>query len=98
MFRYSYVAQYTIVDLSSRGTNQLKAFGESVLQLAVWAPVGNGIVFVAKNDIFYRPNATSSTVRQITRDGVIGNVYNGVPDWVYEGKVPTFTGIAESAN
>lgn len=63
----------------------MNANGEAILQLAVWAPVGNSIAFVARNNIFYRPSATSLQVKQITKNGIIGNIYNGVPDWVYEG-------------
>lgn len=53
--------------------------------LAQWAPVGNGLVFVHDNNIFYKANV-SSTPAQITTDGR-ENIYNGVCDWVYEEEV-----------
>lgn len=56
------------------------------LQLASWAPVGTGLVYVFKNDIYYisAPENVLNPER-ITDDGVEGVIYNGVPDWVYEG-------------
>lgn len=56
------------------------------LQLASWAPVGTGLVYVYNNDIYYI--STPENVinpQRITSDGVEGVIYNGVPDWVYEG-------------
>lgn len=59
------------------------------LQLAKWSPVGHSLVVVDHNDLFYigdienmkKPNS----VLEITQTGRRG-VYNGIPDWVYEGK------------
>ncbi|KAF5298439.1 hypothetical protein FQR65_LT01218 [Abscondita terminalis] len=86
IYRHSYVAQFTVVNLKTLATSSINAKGEIILQLAVWAPVGNAIAFVARNNVFYQPSATSFS-RQITLDGQIGNIYNGVPDWVYEEEV-----------
>ncbi|KAK4880204.1 hypothetical protein RN001_008350 [Aquatica leii] len=86
IYRHSYVAQFTVVNLKTLATSSINAKGEIILQLAIWAPVGNAIAFVARNNIFYQPGATAFS-RQITVDGQIGNVYNGVPDWVYEEEV-----------
>lgn len=56
------------------------------LQLATWAPVGTGLVYVFKNNIYYI-TAPENVLKpeRITSDGVEGVIYNGVPDWVYEG-------------
>lgn len=56
------------------------------LQLATWAPRGNALVYVHQNNIYYRPEAEVAVDYQITDTGVFGTIYNGVPDWVYEGK------------
>lgn len=58
------------------------------LQLASWAPRGNALVYVYQNNIYYRPEAEVAVDYQITDTGVVGTVYNGVPDWVYEGEFP----------
>lgn len=59
--------------------------GAVYAQVVVWAPVGSALAFVVGNDIYYRPEATAPSVR-ITNTGVQDTIYNGVPDWVYEGK------------
>lgn len=59
--------------------------GNAFLLLAEWAPVGNAIAFVYKNNIFYKPTVDSNTIINITTDG--GFVNNGIPDWVYEEEV-----------
>lgn len=59
---------------------------EDRLQSVTWAPKGNALAFVKDNDIYYRPFANASQNHRITNTGVFGVVYNGVPDWVYEGE------------
>lgn len=51
------------------------------------SPGTNAVAYVDKNNIYYRANAEdeSSDVR-LTSDGISGKLYNGVPDWVYEGE------------
>ncbi|OAD59160.1 Inactive dipeptidyl peptidase 10 [Eufriesea mexicana] len=69
----------------SRSETSLTANGSISLQLATWAPRGNGLVYVYQNNIYYRPEAEVAVDYQITDTGVFGIIYNGVPDWVYEG-------------
>lgn len=38
-------------------------------------------------DIYYRRGPRSTQVYRVTNDAVPGIVYNGIPDWLYEGKV-----------
>lgn len=45
------------------------------------------MVYVYQNNIYYRPEAEVAVDYQITDTGVVGTVYNGVPDWVYEEEV-----------
>jgi hypothetical protein len=61
--------------------------GGALLQLVRLAPVGNALVFVLDNDIYYRSSSSfGANEQRITFNGVPGIFYNGVPDWVYEGK------------
>lgn len=53
------------------------------MQLAVWSPIGNAFVFVYENNIYYRSSASSEETVKLTSDGNF--IYNGIPDWVYEG-------------
>jgi hypothetical protein len=59
--------------------------GKRRLQLVKWSPVKNSLAFVSRNNIFYKSEAESTTVIKITTDGLPYTLYNGVPDWVYEG-------------
>lgn len=57
------------------------------LSVAKWAPTGNSVVYVLDNNIYYVSEPTNVlNAVAITDDGVPGVIYNGVPDWVYEGK------------
>jgi dipeptidyl-peptidase-4 len=60
--------------------------GGALLQLVRLAPVGNALVFVLDNDIYYRSSSSySAEEKRVTFNGIPGILYNGVPDWVYEG-------------
>lgn len=56
------------------------------LHYARFTPAGNALVWVQGYDIYYRDEVRSSSVHRITQDAVPGVVYNGVPDWLYEGE------------
>jgi Dipeptidyl peptidase IV (DPP IV) N-terminal region len=51
-----------------------------------WSPRGNALVFVYKNDIYFRPSASSANTARVTNNGEPGVNFNGVPDWLYEGE------------
>lgn len=62
--------------------------GHPQLVLARWAPVGSSLAMVDDQyNIVYKRAATIIDVHRITDTGRPGVVYNGVPDWVYEGKL-----------
>jgi len=49
--------------------------------------MNNDIAYVHDNDIYHVTfTAGGSKVRRLTENGVPGIIYNGIPDWVYEGK------------
>lgn len=56
------------------------------VMLAKWSSTDNDLVYVYNNNI-YLMNLGKQEFSKLTRTGVPGIVYNGVPDWVYEGKV-----------
>jgi len=56
------------------------------LHYARFTPAGNALVWVQSYDIYYREEVRSASVHRITHDAVPGVVYNGIPDWLYEGK------------
>ncbi|XP_066587909.1 venom dipeptidyl peptidase 4 isoform X2 [Prorops nasuta] len=87
LYRHTYLAQYKIVNLETRVETSLASNDSTSLQLAIWAPRGNALIYVHQNNIFYRPEAEVPADYQITYNGVFGTIYNGVPDWVYEEEV-----------
>jgi dipeptidyl-peptidase-4 len=75
----------------SRKRVELKLWDSDVdshpfLQHVVWAPRGNALAFVYRNAIYYKTSAMTSHVYRVTNTGRPGIVFNGVPDWLYEGK------------
>ncbi|KAH0953559.1 hypothetical protein HN011_011109, partial [Eciton burchellii] len=87
LYRHTYLAHYKIVNLENLVETVLAANESTPLQLAIWTPRGNGLIYVYQNNIYYRPQAEVPNDYQITDTGVFGSIYNGVPDWVYEEEV-----------
>ncbi|RLU22782.1 hypothetical protein DMN91_005060 [Ooceraea biroi] len=86
VFRHSKVMSYVIYDVN-RGTYENIANGAAI-SLAMWSPTNNDIVYVQDNDIYYMTFKNGQTeVRRLTKTGIPGIIYNGIPDWVYEEEV-----------
>lgn len=94
-YRYSNLARYSIIDLEKNIVYPLepqqlpRAANEPQEQLryATWNKESNGLVYVYKNNIYYRSAPDSLVDTQITDDGQADAIFNGVPDWVYEEEV-----------
>lgn len=56
------------------------------LHYARFTPTGNALILVYNYDIYYSAAAREHRVWRVTEDAVPGVVYNGIPDWLYEGK------------
>jgi len=85
-FRHSTTSRFVIYDLINRSYSPVA--GGALLQLVRLAPVGNALVFVLDNDIYYRSSSSfGAEEKRVTFNGVPGIFYNGVPDWVYEEEV-----------
>lgn len=55
------------------------------LQYAAWLGNTTSIIIVADNDIFVRQSPSMEEDIRITSTGQENNIYNGVPDWLYQG-------------
>ena len=44
-------------------------------------------IYVQENNIYYLKDIKSEDSLEITTDGEIDQIYNGIPDWLYEGKL-----------
>ncbi|KAI0396539.1 dipeptidyl peptidase IV N-terminal region-domain-containing protein [Xylariaceae sp. FL0594] len=82
-YRHSYFADYSVLDLASGEITPLVDDQVGDIQYAEFAPVGDAIAFVRGNNLFISQNGT---VTQITDDGS-SDMFNGVPDWVYEEEI-----------
>ncbi|CAG2121014.1 unnamed protein product, partial [Medioppia subpectinata] len=56
------------------------------INYAEWGPIGSQIVFIHKNDIYYKSDANAAPIR-LTNSGKEMVIYNGLPDWVYEEEI-----------
>lgn len=72
----------------------LKAFQEDsesdelpYLESVTWAPTGNAIVFIYKNNLYYKSRIRKPQVYTLTRNGVQNVFFNGRPDFLYETKI-----------
>lgn len=93
LFRYSYLARHTVLNLATGEITPLapqRVRGrqeQPPLLVAQWAPKTDAIAFVFHNDLYYTTSPTLSTMYRITSSGQIGTIFNGVPDWVYEEEI-----------
>lgn len=55
------------------------------MSTCVWATNSDKLAFVRSNDVYVRNAAGVET--RLTTDGVSGEIYNGVADWVYEEEI-----------
>lgn len=86
IFRHSFAAFYDIVNLETKQVLHITVDGkQDPLVYAEWSPVGNSLIFVHYNNLFYKASPTSDEIR-ITADGN-PSIYNGIPDWVYEEEI-----------
>ncbi|KAI1341066.1 dipeptidyl peptidase IV N-terminal region-domain-containing protein [Xylariaceae sp. FL0016] len=82
-YRHSYFADYSILNVESGELSALVDDQVGDIQYAELAPQGDAIAFVRGNNLYLSKNGTIS---QITDDGS-PDMFNGVPDWVYEEEI-----------
>ena len=57
------------------------------IQMALWSPLGHALAIVVANDLYYfRDISARSQMQRITNSGQAGLIFNGIADWLYEGK------------
>lgn len=56
------------------------------LQYATWLGNTTSLIIVADNDIYIRQSPSDEEDVRITFNGYQNLFYNGVPDWLYQGK------------
>ncbi|XP_072941635.1 venom dipeptidyl peptidase 4 [Epargyreus clarus] len=91
VYRYSFLARYASINIVTGAISNIapgSSTTEYFLQNFVWGPVGTALAFVYENNVYYQASLDAEP-QQITTNGVVNVIYNGIPDWVYEEEVFT---------
>ena len=59
---------------------------QSQLQHVTWLGNTTALILVAENDIYVRLSPDGGQDFRLTDSGRPGTIYNGVPDWLYQGE------------
>lgn len=81
IYRHSFRANYFVWDLTSK--KLIPVSENHKQQLALLSPDGKKVAYVFENNIYIK-DLESKVEKQITMDGKINSIINGIPDWVYE--------------
>ena len=86
LYRHSFKADYYIYDRKRR---ELRALSDTMpVMQPVFSPDGKYIAFARDNNLFIHKLDFKTEVA-VTRDGSVGHVLNGIPDWLYEEEFAT---------
>ncbi|KAF8793470.1 Prolyl endopeptidase FAP like protein [Argiope bruennichi] len=87
IFRHTYKAAFLLYNITNDYLAPLfPKTPELILQYAAWGPTGNQLVYVLDNDVYYMSDVNAKP-RQLTKTGIDGIIFNGIPDWVYEEEI-----------
>ncbi|MFK8058955.1 MAG: S9 family peptidase [Polaribacter sp.] len=79
IYRRSSKGTYYAYDIPSK---KLTLIGNNI-QEPVFSPDNKNVAYAKNNNIFIK-NVASNRVTQVTKDGKINKIINGITDWVYE--------------
>lgn len=80
IYRYSSKSIFYVLDLNSNKT--IKVSDDKIMYASL-SPNGKKIAYVKGNNLFIK-DLGNNKVNQVTKDGKINQILNGVSDWVYE--------------
>jgi len=80
IFRRSENAYFYVYDLQ---TKKLQKVADTKIQEAAFSPDSNKVAYVFKNNIYIKDFVKNNTT-QVTFDGELNKIINGITDWVYE--------------
>lgn len=60
------------------------------MQHAEWLGNSTALIIITENDIYLRQSPADEEDIRLTHSGVSGLIYNGITDWLYQGKNKQF--------
>ncbi|KAJ8320131.1 hypothetical protein KUTeg_001718 [Tegillarca granosa] len=91
LYRHSKFAQYSVYSIKDRTRKKFEGPEGPIFRYIGWSPTGHSLVFVQNNNLYYLEDYdyhnTKKQAKQITFDGAQGEIFNGIPDWIYEEEV-----------
>lgn len=82
LWRHSFTASYSLYDID-RKLFLLTPDIPHHVQYFAWAPEGHKLAYVWDNDVYIKTRPESPSKR-VTSSGKDNQIFNGIPDWVYE--------------
>jgi len=79
IYRHSYKGNFYAYDIASKSVTLI---GKDI-QEPVFSPDNKNVAYAKDNNIFIK-NVASGKITQVTNDGKINSIINGITDWVYE--------------
>ncbi|UAM98707.1 S9 family peptidase [Polaribacter litorisediminis] len=79
IYRRSFSGTFYAFDIASK---QLTLIGKDI-QEPIFSPDNKKVAFAKENNIYIK-DFSGNTTTQITKDGKINHIINGITDWVYE--------------
>lgn len=93
IYRRSYWAQWYVYDCHSRILRPLsKEYKKQ--RSPLWSPDGRVVAFVTEDNNIRLCKTDYNTEVQVTTDGKVNEIINGVPDWTYEEEFATTCSMA----
>lgn len=96
VYRRSFTAVYYLFNVQNNKLEPLSDGGPQ--QSPVWSPDGHQVAFVRDNNIFLVKLLYGNSESQVTKDGKLGEVINGIPDWVNEEEFATNSSMVFTAD
>uniref|UniRef100_A0A8C6PRE3 Fibroblast activation protein, alpha n=1 Tax=Nothobranchius furzeri TaxID=105023 RepID=A0A8C6PRE3_NOTFU len=84
-WRHSYTASYSIYD-REKSTFVTSVSLPPAVQYFTFGPTGSQFAYVSDFNVYFKSSVDAQVV-QITRNGKMNEILNGIPDWVYEEEV-----------
>lgn len=82
IFRRSFTANWYIFTIRNNKIDPLTSGGP--VQVPSFSPDGHNVAFVRNNNLYLVKLLFGNAEVQVTKDGELGKIRNGIPDWAYE--------------